>query len=239
MRALSRAFIVLILAAAAVAAWTGTVLAFEPGAHIPYLPGAAGSVPIGAMPPPSLYLSSLSTYFEGTAHKRYPPKHASELSVFTEGLTPLWVPDLKLLGASYGAFVNQTAAVKTVTNIPPRGATSPETGLVNTVISPLNLAWMLPSDFYVSGRFSLYLPNGQYNRNNLVNIANKFWTFEPNVGINYLKGGLDLSMHLIYDIVTENTDANAKGSVGGRYQSGNVFVVEYSASQAFGAHRND
>jgi hypothetical protein len=237
MRAVGRVLVAVTAGAIALAGPTRSAPAFEPGAHIPYLAGSAGGVPIGTMPPPSIYLSSLTTYLEGTFHTDIPPKHAPELQLLSEGLTLLWVPDIKLLGASYGAYVNQTAVVKTVTNIPPHGVTSTETGLVNTVISPLNLAWTLPSDFYVSGRFAFYPPDGQYNRGKLVNIANKFWTFEPNVGISYLKGGLDLSVHLVYDIVTENTDTNAKGSVDGRYQSGNVFIAEYSASQAFGKWR--
>lgn len=210
---------------------------FEPGAHVPYLPGSAGGVPIGAIPPPGYYLSTLAGYFEGQMHTDLPVKHPSENQSFGDGLTFLWVPDIELAGARYAAFINQTGIVKTITNIPPHGLTTTQTGLNNTVISPLNLSWELPYDLYVSGRFAFYVQDGQYNRNEIVNIANKFWTFEPNVGISYLKNGLDLSLHLVYDVSTTNTDSNAFGNNDGHYHSGDVFVAEYTASQAFGNWR--
>ena len=68
-------------------------------------------------------------------------------------------------------------------------------------------------------------------------LAFDFWAFEPNVGISYQKGGFDFSVRLLYDIVTENTDSNARGSVNGHYQSGNVFTGEFSVTQAFGSWR--
>ncbi|HXJ77353.1 MAG TPA: transporter [Candidatus Methylomirabilis sp.] len=225
------------MAAFALASSSGSAPAFEPGAHIPYLAGSAGGVPIGVVPPPGWYLSSLTTYVQGTFHADIQPKQPMGLSLFSEGLTLLWVPEPEILGARYSAYVSQAAVVKTISNIPPRDVTRTETGLINTVISPVNLGWTLPDDFYVSGRFTFYPKDGQYSSDNLVNIANNFWTFEPNVGISYLKGGFDLSIHLIYDIVTENTNTLVHGNVHGHYQSGNVFVAEYSLSQAFGPWR--
>ncbi len=61
-------------------------------------------------------------------------------------------------------------------------------------------------------------------------LAFEFWAFEPNDGISYLNGGLDFFVRLLYDIVTENTDSNARGSVNGH--SG-----EFSVTQAFGSWR--
>jgi len=237
MRPLFRASSAVGGAALVLGLWAGGAPAFEPGAHVPYMAGVAGGVPIGVLPPPSFYVSSLTGYSQGTAHADIEPRRPPGLAVFTEGLTLLWVPDLKILGATYGVYAVQTLAVKTLSHIPPHDRASTETGLVNTVISPLNLAWKLPSDFYVSGRFNVQLQDGQYSRSNTLNIANNFWTFEPNVGVSYLKGGLDLSLHLVYDISTENTNTRALGSVDHKYQSGNVFTGEYSATYAIGNWR--
>jgi hypothetical protein len=225
------------VAALALVTPTERAQAFEPGAHPPYLAGATGGVPIGVLPPPAFYISSLTTYFNGVLHTDNSPKPAPTISVFSEGLAILWVPDAKLWGARYGAFVNQIVAVETITNLPPGRKTGSDTGLLNTVISPLNLAWTLPSDFYVSVRFAFYPPNGQYDRHSLVNVANNFWSFEPSVGLSYLKGGFDFSLHLVYDIETENKSSSAPGNVHSRYLSGHVFTADYSASQAFGQCR--
>jgi hypothetical protein len=230
-------FVAFVVGVIAVGAPVSAALAFEPGQHIPYAAGSAAGVPIGVNPPPGFYVSSLTGYFDATFHTDVMPKHPSNNSLFSEGLTFLWVPDFTFIGATYSALVNQTVIVKTISHIPPHDQTRTQTGLVNTVISPVNLSWSLPADFYVSARFNVHLLDGQYNRDDLVNIANNFWTFEPNVGISYLKGGFDFSVRLLYDIVTENTDSNAFGSRGGHYQSGNVFTGEYSVTQGFGNWR--
>jgi hypothetical protein len=39
---------------------------------------------------------------------------------------------------------------------------------------------------------------------------------------------------LLYAIVTENTDSNARGSEKGHYRSGNVFTGEFTVTQASG-----
>jgi hypothetical protein len=217
-------------------------LALEPGAHPPFLPGSTGGVPIGAIPPPGFYVSSLTTYGEGLFHpdgRATPPgvRHPRSQYVLTEGLTFTWVPDITVLGARYGASVQQTYVFKTVTNLPPRGRTHDEDGFNNLLVSPLNLAWKLPSDFFVSARFAVHLRTGQYDRHDQVYIANNFWTFEPSVGVSYLRGGFDVSLHLVYDIMTENTSSSAPGNVHSRYQSGNIFAANYSVSQAFGSWR--
>ena len=224
------------VAALAVACSVGSAAALEPGAHPPFLAGSTGGVPIGLLPPAGFYVSSLTTYFDYSFHSDNPggPRN---LYSFSEALSILWVPDITLLGARYGAFVQQPFVEKTVTGIPPRGRSSTETGLNNTVISPLNLAWALPGDVFVSARFAFQPAVGQYDRDNLVNIANNFWAFEPNVGITYLRGGVDLSVRLVYDVVTENPSSSARGNVNGRYRSGNIFTGDYTVSQAFGAWR--
>jgi hypothetical protein len=212
-------------------------LAFEPGAHVPFIAGSTDGVPIGVIPPDGFYLGSLTTYAEGTFHPDSRPKHPNTLSLFTDGVALTWVPDIALWGTRYAASVGQPVVVATVTGIPPRGATVTESGLGNTTISPLNLAWTLPSDVYVSARFAFQPQDGQYDRHNLVNVANNFWTFEPNVGISYLKNGLDISVRLLYDIVTENRSSSARANVNGTYQSGNVFTAEYTVSQSVGRWR--
>jgi hypothetical protein len=236
MRTVPRVPVASVLAAIALAS-ARLAESLEPGAHPPYLVGSTLGVPIGVLPPPAIYVSSLTTYQNAYLHVDTKLRHTSTLAAFSEGLTLLWVPDLTLWGTRYGGFINQTAVVKTVTSVPPRGVTSTETGLVNTVISPLNLAWTLPNDLFVSARFSFYPPDGQYDRHNVVNIANNFWAFEPNVGISYLKNGFDLSVHLVYDIMTANNSSSAFGNAHSNYHSGNIFVGEVSVSQSFGHWR--
>ncbi len=211
--------------------------AFEPGAHPPYLAGASAGVPIGVIPPAGFYFGSLTAYFQGTFNPDSRPKTPDSLKVFIEGFTLTWVPDIELLGTRFAASASQAMAVKTVAGVPPRGIDITKEGLLNTIINPINLAWKLPQDFYLSARFSVQLPDGQYDRHSQVNIANNFWAFEPNVGISYLRDGFDVSVRLLYDILTENRSSSAPGNVHSAYQSGNVFTGEWAVSQSIGKWR--
>ena len=210
---------------------------FEPGAHPPFLAGSSAGVPIGVIPPAGFYLGSLTTYSQGTFHPDSRLVHPDALRVTTEGLTLTWVPDAEIWGTRYAASVTQAFVIKTLTSVPPRGINITESGFVNTGISPLNLAWKLPQDLYLSARFSFQPPDGDYDRHHQVNIANHFWALEPSVGVSYLKGGFDASVRLLYDIVTENKSSSAPGNFHSRYQSGNIFTGEYAVSQSVGSWR--
>lgn len=212
-------------------------VAFEPGAHPPFLAGSSAGVPIGVIPPAGYYLGSLTTYAQATFHPDSRPKTPDDLRVFTQGFTFTWVPNLELLKTRYAASITQTFGAKTVTGVPPRNIDLNADGLVNTSISPINLAWVLPEDFYLSARFAFQLPDGQYERHDQVYIANNFWAFEPNIGISYLRGGFDVSVRLLYDILTPNHSSSAPGSIHSNYHSGNVFTGEWAVSQSAGHWR--
>ncbi len=233
----ARAVRVLVFAWLLLLAASTPVESFEPGAHPPFLAGSSVGVPIGVIPPAGFYLGSLTTYAQGTFHPDSRPKHPDTLRIITEGLTVTWVPDVELWGTRYAASVTEAFVIKTATNVPPRGIDITESGLVNTSINPVNLAWRLPQDFYLSARFAFQPPDGDYDRHHQVNIGNNFWAFEPNVGVSYLRGGFDVSVRLLYDIVTENKSSSAPGNVRSAYQSGNIFTGEYAVSQSIGSWR--
>jgi len=211
--------------------------AFEPGAHPPFLAGSSAGVPIGVIPPAGYYLGSLATYAEGTFHPDSRPKTPDHVRAFTQGLTFTWVPDLEVSGTRYAASITQTFVAKEVAGVPPRNIDLNADGLVNTSISPINLAWVLPEHFYLSARFAFQVPDGQYDRHHQVYVANNFWDFEPNVGISYLRGGFDVSVRLLYDILTPNHSSSAPGNVHSNYHSGNVFTGEWAVSQSVGQWR--
>jgi hypothetical protein len=109
----------------------------------PFLPGVTIGVPVGMLPPPGLYFSSANTVFDLNVKNDQGQNTGVRVSDPSFNQTLLYVPDLpKIFGATYGAFITQGIRAPS-TSIPEEGTFS-NFGLVNTVISPLNLSLPIP-----------------------------------------------------------------------------------------------
>jgi hypothetical protein len=154
-----------------------------------------------------------------------------------EALTILWVPDFTILGARYGALVQQAVVERTITGIPPRGVSSTETGLNNTLISPINLAWTLSNDVFVSARFAVHLPNGQYDRHKAREHRQQFLGLRAQRRNHVSEGRVrplptSPLRHHDREHALERSRHRER-----RYHSGNILSADYTASQAFGNWR--
>jgi hypothetical protein len=191
----------------------------------PFLPGATIGVAAGALPPAGLYFSSATAAFtmsaknaqgQGTGIRVLDPS-------LNEGL--LYVPDIPLIaGATYGALVVQGIRAP-CTSIPGSGTFS-NFGLVNSVISPLNLSWNLHNGFFVSLALTTYSPSYHNQPAAIQNTSRNYATIEPAIGISYLANGWNLSIHPL-------VDANFINPATG-YKSGTLFMMDYTALRKFG-----
>ena len=80
----------------------------------------------------------------------------------------------------------------------------------------------------------VYIPTGQYNKNNLVNIGKNFWTFEPVFAITGFlpqHPNLSGSIKLMYDFNTKNKDYLMNG-VETDIRPGQEFHFDYSIEYA-------
>ena len=191
----------------------------------PFLPGVTIGTPVGTPPPAGLYFSLPTAVFDLNV------KNAEGQSIGVHATEPLmspqltYVPDIpKIFGATYGAFIGQPVGVP-ITSVPGQG-TLTNIGTVNTVISPLNLAWNLGGGFFVNFGITTYGPAFTYRVGSIENTSRNYATIEPGVGLTYLGGGWDFSIHPIIDI---NFVDPADG-----YQSGNLFMMDYTALRSFG-----
>jgi hypothetical protein len=191
----------------------------------PFLPGVTIGAPVGMLPPPGLYFTSANAAFsmnvkndqgQNTGVRVQDPSTNEEL---------LYVPDIPpIFGATYGALVIQAIRGPS-TSIPETGTFS-NLGLVNTVISPLNLSWNLHNGFFVSVALTTYGPAYHYQVTAVQNTSRNYATIEPAVGISYLANGWNLTVHPLLDFNSTNP---ANG-----YRSGTLFMMDYTALRKFG-----
>jgi hypothetical protein len=228
------------LGALTFAAWAGPAHAVEN--VTPYLPGNSVGTPSGATPPPGVYgvdsidfLSGPIVDNNGNNIPGLKVQSAIDIPVL------IWVPNFKLLGASYNVALIQPFSQQSleIGGGSPGGAASyNQYGIFNTIIVPANLSWMVAPDLFVSAGLGIYLPDGTYADHTTTikgvvgrqitgtSIANNTWDFEPDVAISYLGGGWNLTGKALFDVQTVNPSTN--------YQSGTVFFFDWTAAHKFG-----
>lgn len=191
----------------------------------PFLPGFTIGTPVGMLPPPGLYFSSGNAVFSMDVKNDQGQNTGVHVQDPSTNDELLYVPDIPLIfGATYGALIVQSIRSPN-TSIPDAGTFS-NLGLVNTVISPLNLSWNLHNGFFVSVALTTYSPAYHYQVAAVQNTGRNYATIEPGIGISYLANGWNLSAHPLFDFNFANP---ANG-----YRSGTLFMMDYTALRKIG-----
>jgi len=191
----------------------------------PFNPGVSIGIPIGALPPPGFHFFQSTQFFQ--MHSKNELGNNSGPRVYDVILNNwlIWVPDMpKILGADYGAFILQPVVGGSV-GIPGQGSYS-NFGLMNTVISPLNLSWNLQNGFFFSIGLTTFGPSVNYHTSNVVPVNRNYETIEPRLGFSYLTEEWNLTIHPLFDVNFTNP---ANG-----YRSGTLFMMDYTALRKFG-----
>ena len=221
-----------LLGALVLMAWAGGVRALE--GPTPYLPGVSVGIPIGALPPSGIFFSDDNVVLEGGLKDDNGHNLPATASVYLNIPSVLWVPDVKVFGATYAVTLTQPYIQQNLDLSGLGAGKAISNGFFNTIVSPYNLSWNLHPLFIKTG-LGVYLKDGYYqsNASPLVGrvtgasaIANNFWTFEPDLALTYLENDWDLTLHALVDVNTKNTTTN--------YQSGDVFYLDFTAGKSFG-----
>jgi hypothetical protein len=190
----------------------------------PYTDGIGIGGAAGALPPPGVYFQNTTYYADIKGHDTSGHNNGTHINAIVDVPVLLWAPDLKILGAQYAAAIVQPID-RVTTNT--GGNSYTQAGRFETVVSPLNLSWQLPNDFYASTGLGIYIPDGTFHKNqNGAPPSSNFWAFEPSVGVSWLHNGWNLSAKLLADLNLKNTDTN--------YQSGHVADVDLTATKTWG-----
>jgi len=221
------------LGAAAVVSWAGAASAME--GPTPYQPGISIGAPAGALPPPGFYFLDDNVIITGPVKDHGGHDVGVNVNVYNNNPTLIWSPNFQLFGAQYSTAVTQPYVLQTLNLGGSATLGGTQSGIFNTVISPLNLSWNLGGGLFAKFGTAVYVNDGTYRTlnagggvkvTNPNSIANNFWTIEPDIGLSWLNDGWNFTGHIIFDINTNNDDTH--------YQSGNDFYFDGTVAKTIG-----
>jgi hypothetical protein len=218
--------------------------AFDGGVAFQSQPGVLIGASAG-VPPPGIYMfNQVFTYqtnVAGPVTGVIGTKNGVQAAVDAQGF--LFVPGWTFLGATYDAVIVQPFGMVSVgqpQSLVP-GQIDMFSGVHNTYIAPVELSWKLgTSGFLVKAGLGMYVPDGTVqgvtglnvpgrvglSNNGFANFGNRYWTFQPELIVSYLGGGLNLSAALYGEFNTANSQDN--------YTQGNIFHADFTATKTFG-----
>jgi hypothetical protein len=147
----------------------------------------------------------------------------------------------KIGNAYYGwEILLPVADIDPDTNFSPFSPNKGESGLGDLIVSPFMLQWtdstLFGKPYFHRLNAIFFLPTGDYDRNNDVNIGNNTWRFNPYyAGTLFLSPKWELSFRLHYMWSSENDDPNPT-LLANDTQAGEVFHMNYAASYATSDH---
>ncbi len=206
----------------------------------PYLRGVFEGLPAGALPPPGVY-GELDNYYAAysyfnAAGDKVPGTH---MNVLVEVPIVLWVPDIKILGATYGAAIAQPFDFNTYQPLQNTHGGGGNLGIYNTVLIPAMLSWSLPEHFFVRTGFGVYLNDATNTPADLVDgklsnggvpSGNGYSTIQPDLGFSWLYNGWNVSVGTHYEFPVGSTTTTNYN-----YRSAPEFAADYTVTKTIGA----
>lgn len=198
----------------------------------PFLEGTTTGTPVGALPPPGLYLTN-QFVLSNSGVVRGAGNSTTRLYTLQASYAPtlLWVTGKKLLGAQYAVMLTQPFAWRNESHVPGvPGTTATGTAFFNTIITPVALSWDLGHGWFLGSSATVYLPDGTRSyldgQPTPHNYANDFWTLEPNLAVSYLADGWDVTVNNVFDFNTTNPRTH--------YRSGDGYYADFTAAKSVG-----
>jgi hypothetical protein len=232
------------LTSAAVFAVAGSMLAVSVAKaeelYDPWLRGISEGTPAGALPPPGVYGNLDNYWVDYTLHddkgNSIPGTH---LNLLVEAPAIIWVPNIKILGASYGAAILQPFVYNSYAPTQDQHSGAGNLGIFNTILVPGMLSWALPHDFFVRTGLTVYLNDASNSmadlhqgklKNGGLPSGMGYTVVQPDLGLSWLHNGWNVSVnaHLDFPVQGDNVDNY-------HYRSGSQFATDYTITKTIGA----
>jgi len=148
-------------------------------------PNGAEDFMAGALPPPGQYFMNYMLYYsadnliDGNG-KSIPIDF--ELDVYADVMRFVNVTETKILGASWAQHI--FVPVMSVDVSTPFGDDD-VTGIGDVIVDPFILGWHRPNFHWAVG-LDVYVPIGEYDKDDIANVGRNYWTFEPVAAATYL-----------------------------------------------------
>jgi len=220
---LKKYFVVTVLVVAALSL-TGTNISATEG--VGCYPNGAEDFMSGAVPPPGTYFINYLFYITADEFKDGDGKSTIpdfDLKATANVFRFLHVTNKKVFGGFWGVHVFVPLVYVDYELF---GMSDTNSGLGDIIVDPFILSWHFKNFHFATG-IDIYIPTGQYNEKDPINVGTNYWTFEPIFAFTFLSDdGFEVSSKFMYDINTENTDTD--------YQSGQEFHFDYTVGKKFG-----
>ncbi|WP_439295111.1 SphA family protein [Lonepinella sp. BR2882] len=195
----------------------------------PLQPGATTGNPAGALPPPGVYFGYDVDYEWGKLHSPNVRIKASNVSMIA---SLVWSTPYKVLGANYAMGIAQPYKFAHTTLNTPAGENKySNNGLMSTTVMPLLLSWDLGKGFHLGTGTAFVFKNGKHATecvdgncsNTPKNLANRYYTVQPNIALTYFKDSWAFTVNNIFDFNTKNKKTD--------YRSGNTYYLDLTATK--------
>lgn len=223
-RTVRRCFIIALLVVtifSLLALTTTDVSATENGGNA--YPNGVEDFMAGAVPPPGTYFLNYFSYYTANDFKDSNGNTTDfDLNVTAITFRFVHITDKKVLGGFWG--VHALIPILHVDIENPIGSDS-KTGIGDLIVNPFLLSWHFKNGHLATG-FDIFIPVGNYDKDDLANTSRNYWTFEPAFGVTYLSdSGFEVSSKFMYDFNTKNPDTD--------YKSGQEFHFDYTIGKHF------
>jgi len=184
-------------------------------------------------PPPGVYLINYTFFYTANKFKDYNgdevkngPFEDFKIRAAGNIIRPIYVSKKKIFGSFWGMDMGIPLIDKQIES---RYFDDSDSGLGDIILCPLWLAWHTNVFHYLLS-FDVITPTGRYDKNDLVNVGNNHWTFEPLFSVTAVfPGGLDLNLNLLYDINWKNNDfIDPRTRKETTYKAGQAFHMDYA-----------
>lgn len=195
-----------------------------------YMPGSSSYFSAEIPPAPGLYYFNQLNYFhqkslyDGDGNKR---NVGLDVKGVINSFRFIYVWDTTPLGMS--AFSSQLIIPTGYIDMSMSAAHSRgyDRGVGDIIFNPAYGKWQLTTWLYMVAGLDFVLPTGAYDKNNLINMGNNYWSIQPVMGLRYNNpSGLDIAINPRYSFNTRNDDT--------KYISGDSLYLDFVFGWHFG-----
>lgn len=193
-----------------------------------YMPGSSSYFSAEIPPAPGLYYFNQLNYFhqkslyDGDGNKR---NVGLDVKGVINSFRFINVWDATPLGMS--TFSSQLIIPTGYTDMSVSASQSKDyaRGVGDIIFNPVYGKWQLTTWLHMVAGLDFVLPTGAYDKNNMINMGNNYWSIQPVMGVRYDNpSGLDIAINPRYSFNTRNDDT--------KYTSGDSLYLDF----VFGWH---
>jgi hypothetical protein len=195
------------LGALAMACWAGPAAAYNDGTPQHGECFTCGNA-TGALPPPGLYFEETAQFGSESVRASNGDKEAVSVKFATSTPIFIWVPDVKVAGASLGLLVVPPVFIDLSTSAVVQGVGNVQVQDAYATLNPAFIgvaSWNMGNGLFVSADVAVDPNWGSRG------VADDFTSVQAGGAVSYLANGLDLTYWTLFEFNTQGSDGRTDG----------------------------